>query len=67
MLKNTDKEIEYQIDDFMFYCESKNLSKKTMGSYEATLRLFARYLEDNFNIVDAKLVQEKNVKDYSIY
>ncbi|SHH36792.1 tyrosine-type recombinase/integrase [Clostridium grantii] len=61
------KEIEYQIDNFMYYCENKNLSKKTIASYEATLRLFARYLEDNFSITDAKLVKEKNIKDYIIY
>ncbi len=27
---------DYEIDDFMIYCTSKNLSKKTMRSYEQT-------------------------------
>jgi site-specific recombinase XerD len=31
--------IDIQIDEFMIYCQSKNLSKKTMASYEQTLRL----------------------------
>lgn len=39
--------IDVQIDKFMNYCQSKNLSRKTISSYEQALRLFARYLEDN--------------------
>lgn len=65
MLKTT--EFDYQTDDFMFFCENKNLSKKTMVSYEATLRLFSRYIEDNFSITNAKYVKEKHVKDYIMY
>ena len=38
--------IDYEIEDFMCYCGSKGLSKKTMNSYETTLKIFARYLED---------------------
>ena len=37
------KKIDFMIDEFMFYCDSKNLSKKTMMSYEQTLRLFSKY------------------------
>lgn len=29
-------EFEFQIDNFMVYCDSKNLSKKTKASYEQT-------------------------------
>lgn len=42
MLKN----FEYVIDEYMYYCQTKNLSVKTMASYEQTLRLFAKYLEE---------------------
>ena len=38
--------MDYEIDDFMSYCQSKALSKKSMRSYEQTLRLFAKYLEE---------------------
>ena len=31
---------DYEIDDFIGYCDSKGLSKKSMRSYEQTLRLF---------------------------
>lgn len=36
-------EFEYQLDNFMLYCDSKNLSRKTLASYEQTLRLFQIY------------------------
>ena len=55
-----------QIDEFMYYCQSKNLSRKTMKSYEQTLRLFSRYLEDIGKITDATKVTDKIVKDYII-
>jgi len=41
------KKVSFTIDEFMIYCESKNLSKKTMMSYEKTLRLFSKYLEED--------------------
>ena len=58
------QQIDYQIDDFMLYCESKGLSKKTMASYKATLRLFARYLADNNQINDATEVTEIMIRTY---
>ncbi|WP_326493069.1 site-specific integrase [Clostridium estertheticum] len=33
----------------MNYCQSKNLSQKTMMSYEQTLRLFSKYLQGEKN------------------
>lgn len=32
-----------QIDEYMLYCQSKQLSEKTMESYEQTLHLFERW------------------------
>ena len=31
-------QIDYDIDDFLTYCEVKNLSIKTIASYEQTLK-----------------------------
>lgn len=56
--------IDSQIDDFMLFCQSKGLAKKTMASYEQTIRLFALYLEDNYQITDAKDVTSKMVREY---
>ncbi|WP_081896979.1 tyrosine-type recombinase/integrase [Clostridium sp. KNHs214] len=58
------KNINFLIDDFMIYCESKNLSKKTMMSYEQTLRLFSQYLEKEKNINDVTKVTEKVIREY---
>ncbi|WP_299095825.1 hypothetical protein [uncultured Metabacillus sp.] len=37
--------IEDHLDNFMLYCDSKNLSRKTLASYEQTLKLFILYLD----------------------
>ena len=56
--------IDYEIEDFMCYCGSKGLSKKTMNSYETTLKIFARYLEDVEKITLLPTeIKEKFVKD----
>ena len=33
------EKIDYEIDDFMNYCDYNNLTKKSMKSYEQTRRL----------------------------
>lgn len=37
--------MEYMIEDYGLYCISKNLSDKTLKSYDQTLKLFALHLE----------------------
>lgn len=61
------KNINILLDEFMIYCESKNLSKKTMMSYEQTLKLFFKYLYDKENIMDASKVSEKFIREYIKY
>lgn len=61
------QKIDFQIDDFMLYCESKGLSKKTMASYEQTLKLFAIYLENEYEITDATKVKPEIVRKYIKY
>jgi len=46
-----------EIDRYMLDCSAKGLSPKTLKSYEQTLKLFARYLLDNFEINDVKSVK----------
>lgn len=60
-------EVDYQISDFMLSCQIRNLTQKTMRSYEATLNLFARYIQDNYLITDAKLVKEEMIKKYVLF
>lgn len=57
-------EFEHQLDNFMLYNESKNLSRKTLASYEQTLRLLQIYLENEHNINDANDVKSRHVRQY---
>ncbi|WP_346937298.1 hypothetical protein [Clostridium sp.] len=52
MLRITKKIYTFEdiIEDFMIYRTNKDLSKKTMKLYESTLKLFAKYLEDEENM-----------------
>lgn len=61
------EQIDYDIDDFMTYWEVKNLSQKTLRSYEQTLRLFAQYLKEKFNIKEAGHVKEIHIREYIKY
>ncbi|WP_371117375.1 site-specific integrase [Paenibacillus sp. cl123] len=38
----------------MLYCSSKNLSRKTLASYEQTLKLFTLFLKQSFDIEDVR-------------
>lgn len=58
---------DYEIDDFMCYCDSKGLSKKTMRSYEQTLRLFSKYLEEEKKIQSTSQVTREMIRDYIVY
>ncbi|AEP87291.1 tyrosine-type recombinase/integrase [Bacillus spizizenii] len=60
-------EFEFQIDNFMIYCDSKNLSKKTKASYEQTLRLFSIYLRNEFEIDDPRDVKAAHLRKYIKY
>ena len=57
-------DFELQIDNFMLYCDSKALTRKTKASYEQSLRLFAKYLEDVHGISDVKDVKTAHIRAY---
>ncbi len=58
------EQIDYDVDDFMNYCEVKNLSKKTLSSYEQTLKLLVLYLKDVS--VASKPQQKLRVRRWSL-
>lgn len=60
-------QIDYDIDDFIDYCDVKRLSKKTITSYEQTLRLFAMYLKNECEVKEAGDVREIHVREYIKY
>lgn len=55
------------LDYFMLHCDAKNLSRKTLASYEQSLRLFQFYLENEHNVTDSKKVKSWHVKSYIKY
>ena len=59
--------MEYQIQDFIEECVAKGLSKKTYESYEQTLVLFARYLQEVQNITDVTKITTDVIRDYIKY
>ncbi|GAA0123858.1 hypothetical protein UT300018_31760 [Clostridium faecium] len=48
----------------MINCTNKDLSKKTMMSYESTLKLFFKYLDEEFNITEVEKGEEKHIREY---
>ncbi|MFC5612673.1 site-specific integrase [Metabacillus niabensis] len=51
----------------MFYCDSKNWSRKTLASYEQTLKLFRVYLEKELKITDINKVKSVHIRQYVKY
>ncbi|WP_245237903.1 site-specific integrase [Paenibacillus etheri] len=51
----------------MLYCSSKNLSRKTLASYEQTLKLFMLYLKSEFQIEEVKKIQTGHMRHYIKY
>lgn len=52
------------IQDFLDYCNYKNLSIKTIKSYNQTLILFMRYLEEEKDITDSNKINKDIVQEY---
>lgn len=61
------KKIEFFIEDFMVNCKLKELSMKTMDSYEKTLKLFAKYLEEEYQITSIEEIVEEHINDYLVF
>lgn len=58
------EKIDFEVDDFLNNCDYKGLAKKTIRSYDQTLKLFIRYLQDESSIIKAEQVKEKDIKEY---
>ena len=60
----TNLTFDWQIDEFMVYCQSKQLRPKSMQSYEQALRLFQRWCLDTRKIENVDEVKENDVRRY---
>ena len=55
---------DWQLDEFMVYCRSRQLREKTMNSYEQTLRLFERWCREQMKIEDVDKITESVIRRY---
>ena len=55
---------DWQIDEFMIYCRSRQLREKTMNSYEQALRLFERWCKEQLAIKEVDKVTEAVIRRY---
>ena len=62
--KQQQKDFDFYIDEYMYYCRSKHLRPKTMRSYEQTLRLFERWCQEELEITEPGQVLEATVRRY---
>ncbi|MBG9733809.1 integrase [Paenibacillus alvei] len=60
-------ELEFHLEDFLMYCQQKKLSKKTLSSYEQSLRLFIVYLNREHGVDKLADVKKGHVRQYISY
>ncbi len=53
-----------EFEDFLFNCESRGLSPKTIKSYRNNTALFLKYAEEKFNIESIKNIDAIHIKKY---
>ena len=62
--KQSNRDFDYYIDEYMYNCRSRKLRPKTMLSYEQTLRLFERWCLEEANITEPGQVLESTIRHY---
>ncbi|MEK4346724.1 tyrosine-type recombinase/integrase [Paenibacillus sp. FSL P4-0184] len=57
-------DLEFFLEDFLAYCQNKNLSRKTINSYEQSLKLFVAYLKNQHDVDKVKEVRVGHIRQY---
>lgn len=60
-------ELEFYLNDFLAYSQSKGLSMKTVASYEQSLKLFMAYLKNEHGVEKIKDVRTGHLRQYILY
>ena len=55
---------DWQIDEYMINCRSRQLRPRTMNSYEQSLRLFERWCKEQLGIETVDKVTESVIRRY---
>jgi integrase/recombinase XerD len=63
-IKKTQFSLEDVLEEFMINCTNKDLTRKTLMAYESTLKLFFKYLEEEYNVSELVKVEENHIKEY---
>ena len=58
------RNFNFYIEDFMDHCKLKGLSRKTMKSYESSLLLFSKYVEEEFQLSRLEEIKLKHTNEY---
>ncbi|MFB5576644.1 MULTISPECIES: tyrosine-type recombinase/integrase [Bacillus cereus group] len=58
---------QMNVENFLLHCDAKHLSRKTIRSYDQTLKLFASYLERELKITDVDKVKPLHIRTYIKY
>lgn len=61
---NNTNTLERVIDDYLLSCDLKNLSRKTIKSYDQSLKLFQKYLEENHKLSNITQLKKEHIEDY---
>ncbi|MCY9589476.1 integrase [Paenibacillus chitinolyticus] len=64
-MKMTD--LEFYVEDFLTFCQNKNLSRKTILSYDQTLKLFLAYLKNEHGVEKITEVRTGHIRQYVAY
>ena len=64
MERTRQQELAWQIEELMIYCKSKDLRRKTMMSYEQSLRLFERWCKETLDIYNVDEISENVIRRY---
>ncbi|MEK3658867.1 site-specific integrase [Paenibacillus sp. FSL F4-0236] len=59
-------DLEFFLEDFLD-CQNKNLSRKTVNSYEQSLKLFVAYLKNQHDVDKVKEVRVGHIRQYIAY
>ena len=57
-------DFDFQFDNFMLYCRTRQLRPKTLASYEQTLRLFQRWLKEELQTETVDKITEPIIRKY---
>lgn len=60
-------ELQFYLEDFLSFCQVKNLSRKTLNSYEQSLKLFLAYLKNQHTVESVKEVRTGHIRQYIAY